>query len=622
MNRWQASVLAGLGLTGPVALADDVGWRPVTAVAPTAVVVPAHPVPFPVSVPTTGPATSADVWRPVTVPVSAAPPAPAFVSPPPPLSAATPTFPVIPVTFAAPPAAPAVEVPSVPRPMPGKPVEPAPAPRTAEIPQADVPSAAVPQPPGEPLPLPRVVGEPESAGPDATPAAPVVDAGYGYDPHAQRVWGVGGGPPSADGGVIPAGGSAPPVRHGAFGSKNLTLSRDHHFLDVFGLSILGDESDTLILGEAAATDRFFLQTEYLLWWVKPFHYPIIATTGPTPPNPDTLSGILGEPGTVPILGPGRFGGEPRSGFRTRAGAWLDHPGGWGIDGSFFVLGQEADTLLVTSNRFPVITRPIFAPNPVPTSTPRLPGEFGERVAAPGRSIGAFDAVADSFLWGTDLNLRQCVCRTCESRSEWFVGFRNVNLSESLTMTEYISAVGGSTQPVGTLAVVQDKFQTRNHFYGGQIGYSVGRTWDRTSFDARASVAIGGTHQQVEISGFQEVRRPGEPVQTFAGGLLAAGPNLGTFDRNVFSVVPELTLNAGFLVTPRLKTYVGYNILAWTNVVRPGDQIDRVVDLSFVPNVGTVNGEPVPFSGLARPQPTFRESNLWVQGVQFGLEYRW
>jgi hypothetical protein len=101
-------------------------------------------------------------------------------------------------------------------------------------------------------------------------------------------------------------------------------------------------------------------------------------------------------------------------------------------------------------------------------------------------------------------------------------------------------------------------------------------------------------------------------------LLAAGPNIGSFDRNKFSVVPEATFNVGYMVTPTLRAYVGYNFLYWTNVIRPGDQIDRVIDLSFVPNSPTN----VPASGLLRPQPTFRQSDLVVQGVQFGMELRW
>jgi hypothetical protein len=105
--------------------------------------------------------------------------------------------------------------------------------------------------------------------------------------------------------------------------------------------------------------------------------------------------------------------------------------------------------------------------------------------------------------------------------------------------------------------------------------------------------------------------------TFRGGLLAAGPNLGTFTRDQFSVVPEVTVNLGFRVTPNLKAYVGYNFLYWSNVIRPGDQIDGVVDLSFVPN-----GPVVQPSGLNRPRPPFKQSDLWITGIQFGLEGRW
>jgi hypothetical protein len=52
------------------------------------------------------------------------------------------------------------------------------------------------------------------------------------------------------------------------------------------------------------------------------------------------------------------------------------------------------------------------------------------------------------------------------------------------------------------------------------------------------------------------------------------------------------------------------------VIRPGEQIDRVVDLSFVPN-----GPNVPQS-TRRPLPLFKQSDLWAHGLQFGLEARW
>ena len=47
-------------------------------------------------------------------------------------------------------------------------------------------------------------------------------------------------------------------------------------------------------------------------------------------------------------------------------------------------------------------------------------------------------------------------------------------------------------------------------------------------------------------------------------------------------------------------------------------IDRVVDVSLVPNPPMG----VPPSGQLRPQPTFKQSDLIVHGIQFGLEWRW
>jgi hypothetical protein len=72
------------------------------------------------------------------------------------------------------------------------------------------------------------------------------------------------------------------------------------------------------------------------------------------------------------------------------------------------------------------------------------------------------------------------------------------------------------------------------------------------------------------------------------------------------------------VSPNLKVYAGYNFLYWSNVLRPGDQIDRTVDLTFVPNPPPG----VPPSGQNRPTVPFTRSDFWAQGVQFGLEFRW
>jgi hypothetical protein len=404
-----------------------------------------------------------------------------------------------------------------------------------------------------------------------------------------------------------------PGHKGTFGSPPVRISKDYPPLSElvhggeWGHRDGGWWGDGVREGGAPAIDRGYVRAEYLLWWVNRQQIPTLATT-----SVNGGFGFLGDPGTRAVIGPGAFGNSLRSGMRVRAGWWFDDCGTCGIDGSFFFLGRQNTSATVDSGTVPTITRPIFAPN--------FNAEFGEIVALPGFSRGTFQVDSTSVLWGFDANLRHALCKTCDFRSEVFAGYRFLGLNERLTMTEFITALPGNpNDPAGTQVVVQDRFETRNRFNGGQVGYAAERNWGRVSLDGRASVALGNTHQTVDIAGSQTRLRPGMATpDVFAGGLLATGPNLGHFTRDRFSVVPEAMLNLGYWVLPNVKAYVGYNFLYWSNVVRPGDQIDRVVDVSLVPNPPMG----VPPSGQLRPQPTFKQSDLIVHGIQFGLEWRW
>jgi hypothetical protein len=54
------------------------------------------------------------------------------------------------------------------------------------------------------------------------------------------------------------------------------------------------------------------------------------------------------------------------------------------------------------------------------------------------------------------------------------------------------------------------------------------------------------------------------------------------------------------------------------VARPGDQIDRVIDVSRIPN----SGLQVPPAAQTRPVLQFKGSEFWAQGISFGLEFTW
>jgi hypothetical protein len=401
-----------------------------------------------------------------------------------------------------------------------------------------------------------------------------------------------------------------PTRGHVFGSPGITLSREGTWRDNIGLNML---YDTRLSGlfrnlepDGPPSTFSFLQAEYLSWWVNPGRIPVLASTG-TPQS----GGFLGLPDTEVLLGPGTFGPTRRDGFRIRGGTYFDDCTGWGIDGSFFFLGRASETFVANSDQFPVLTRPFFSQN--------AQLEFGEIVAFPGLSRGVLEISNDSFLWGADLNVRKALCRTCQGERGWLAGYRHLNLTENLIMTEFITAAGAlAPDPLGTRITVRDRFQTQNQFHGAQVGGFWGHRYGRLDVDARASVAMGITHQIISIDGTQERTRPGESTQLFRGGLLATGTNLGRFTSNRFSVVPEATINVGLTIAPGIRTYVGYNYLFWSNVVRPGDQIDRVLDETLIPNprIGVVP------AGQNRPAVPFRQSSLGIHGIQFGLELRW
>lgn len=604
MKRVRAMVLlSALGLFAPAARADEADWKPAEKKpAPTPPVVePARSTPAPAPAPTPAPPQSEQTtWGPAkgrpVEPSPAAVPAshPAPVNPP----AESPFRPV----QAEPPAD--ERVPST---LP--PIQPPPKPVSADPPKADPPKTDPPKPPSEQLPPPR---------PDAESVGPRIVTRLREDC-----------PPAAlpaHPGVAPTGGELPPTRHRVFGSPGVNLSRDFAVRDLFGLDMdyprhlrggIGPDGTGEIAGPPS--DLWFFQAEYLLWWVNNPRIPTLATTSAS----GNGFGFQGNPDTRALLGPGTFGQSLRSGLRVRAGGYFDECDPLGVDGSFFFLGTARERASFDSNQFPVITRPFFAPNAgvlnTPNGTVLLPGEFGEVVARPGLSTGRFDVETDSFLWGADVNVRRGICRTCLGGTGWFFGYRHVNLTERLRMTETLVASGAQApDPVGTQVVVGDLFETRNRFHGGQAGYYWNRRYGRWDVDARASVALGVTHQILNIDGFQQRTRPGQATENFRGGLLATGPNLGQFTDNRFSVVPEATLNVGYMVTPTVRVYAGYNFMYWNNVIRPGDQIDRTVDVTFVPNPPAG----VPASGLNRPQPLFRQSDLWVNGIQFGAEVRW
>jgi hypothetical protein len=352
--------------------------------------------------------------------------------------------------------------------------------------------------------------------------------------------------------------------------------------------------------------RLYLGAEYLLWWVQGQRVPVLATTS----SPNDF-GVLGAPSTQALFGGNQINTNPYSGGRFTAGYWFGGCKPWALEISGFFLGPNTTSFVTNTPANPVIGRPFQEAN--------TGQETAQLTSLPGVSTGMLTTVAPSFLWGLQGNVACPICCGCNYRITALAGFRNINLNESLTITENVLGLPTAPPPFTNQAItVTDRFATRNNFYGGNVG--VGAWWfrGRWSVQANAQVALGDTVQLLDISGSQHFVSPTGGVQNFTGGLLALNSNIGHFSHNAFSVVPEVGINLGYQVLPYLRAFVGYNFLYWSNVIRPGTSIDRNIDVTRIPNF-PLTPEPAPVPGL-HPAPVFHEVGLWAQGITFGLQF--
>lgn len=356
--------------------------------------------------------------------------------------------------------------------------------------------------------------------------------------------------------------------------------------------------------------RVYTSGEYLLWWLQGQSVPVLATT--SLPND---FGVLGAPSTQVLFGGNQINNGPFSGGRFTVGYWFGCDQNKALEFTGFFLGPNSSSFSTNSSMNQLIGRPFLEAN--------NGKESAQLTSLPGVSAGTLSINAPSFLWGLAGNLRCLVCCGCNYRISVLAGFRNLNLEESLSITENVVGLPTAPEPfTNQLITVNDRFSTHNHFYGGNLGADALWYWGRWSVDVRGQVALGDTVQFLDINGSQNFM-PGIPsptglMQNFTGGLLALPSNIGHYSHNAFSVVPQIGVNLGYQILPCLRAFVGYNFLYWSNIIRPGTSIDRALDVTQIPNF-PLSPEPPRVPGL-HPAPVFHEVGFWAQGLSFGLQF--
>ena len=364
--------------------------------------------------------------------------------------------------------------------------------------------------------------------------------------------------------------------------------------------------------------RTWVRGDYLLLNITSQSLPPLLTGENTPIRSADQAGVL--PVSPILFGDDGTGVDTRSGGRISAGFWFPRHSSCGLDASFFMLGRRDLHVEAGSDAAgnPVLARPFIQPG----FQGGAAGEAAELVAYPGLLAGKVQFDSTTRLWGVDANLRHKLCCGPRYWLDCFVGYRHVQLADTININEDLTnlqftPVSGDTRRF----LLNDHFSTRNLFNGAQVGFEGELKLLRRWFVAgNVKVAMGNVHQVVNIDGSTTFVDSAAGTVTGRGGLYALASNIGRHDKNEFAVVPEFGVKIGFDVNDHWRVYAGYNLLYMSNVVRAGEQIDRTVNFAGMgPEPTNLNPAVV---APARPAVLFRQSDFWAQGGQFGVEYHW
>jgi hypothetical protein len=200
------------------------------------------------------------------------------------------------------------------------------------------------------------------------------------------------------------------------------------------------------------------------------------------------------------------------------------------------------------------------------------------------------------------------------------GFRFFRLDEGLAVSSTSIAGPGAPFPIpiGFTRIVSDNFNTVNQFYGGEFGINLERDFgDLLSVELITKVALGNVYQRVDLEGAKTNVFPGLDPVVNPGGLLVQPSNAGSplsqgsYDRDRFAVLPEVNVNAGLQLTRQVRATIGWTTIYLSEAVRPGHQIDRAV------NGNQLNNDPI--VGAVRPLFPFASDDVWLYGMNFGIE---
>ena len=403
------------------------------------------------------------------------------------------------------------------------------------------------------------------------------------------------------------------------------------------------------LGGYGAAPTWWFDGEFLLWFAKaqPVNFPLLTTSAP---NQD---GIIGMPSTIQLVRGEHINYGAIPGFRLSSGFFGDADRRFGaLVTGFYTQQKTVKQTFATSAPtgmnsvgIPLLARPFIDTTTGPSSVVVTNALFG---------VGSARVLNATQTWGVEASgiwnlFRSCPDNGCLHSLDLIAGYKFLQNAEVLSVQSYTTLnnaiiepifrpgpfgvpiqigtriipipvpVGGV--PVGAPATVNvlDRISTTNKFNGGVFGLQHVMRSGMWSLTTIGKIGVGNMHETVNMYGVTSFANPRTGlVGASYGGVLVNASNYGTWHNDEFVIIPELTVNVGINLTKSIVLFAGYNFMWISQVARPANQINPVVDSStvpFSPNFGQ-------FGHVPGTRQLFQQDDFWLQGVNFGMSIQY
>lgn len=353
---------------------------------------------------------------------------------------------------------------------------------------------------------------------------------------------------------------------------------------------------------------FWARADYMQLILDGQNVPALVTTSPAG-TLRTEAGVLGQTGTRVLFGNDELADGERSGARFEIGKYFHGESGLGISASFMFAEDENQRFSADSSQFSILARPFVDVSPTGV------GDNAELIAFNGDSSGEVNVQASTSFAAADVLLRGVLICEPDRQLEGFVGYAYYGLNDDVTINDFRRVVTGTGGlAIGTTLAGTDNFSVDNDFHGAALGVRSQTCFGGWSLSTMLKLGLGVTTSNLNINGSTTTTVPlaggATDVATRNSGLLVQDSNSGSQSFDEFAVAPELGLTLSRRMNRDWTVSAGYQLIYLSRVMRAGEQIDPLLNLSQL----TVAG----LNGTARPSRSGFYNDLTAQAITIGL----